>query len=469
MNTGPSQHGIVPISKKNTFLIGVLTILTFHLSFFPGWGVASVVFLAGIWLLSTRGELVPRRPFDFGIVFGFCLYAPQLQFFWTIFGAGSLALWMVLAFWMACYFHSAQRWAGQLEFKIKILLIPCLWIGFEYFRSELYPLRFSWAIPGYALAHTPVLLPGISFGVYGYAFVVLGIFSVMELVRLKSRWMIFHPTLWVLAWIVSFYCSHPANQNTFKINEIHVGGVQLEFPGPMEITRALDQLIQKHPNLDLILLSEYTLDGPVEKNVLDWCKKNQRYLIVGGKDPLPDGKFYNTAFVVGPSGNIVFKQAKSVPIQFFKDGLPAPEQNVWASPWGPLGICVCYDLSYTRITDTLIRKGVQALLVPTMDVETWGASQHILASKVAPVRAREYGVPIFRLCSSGISQLVDRDGKVTAEAPFPGQEHTIAGSLRLDRNGRLPPDRYLVWVGVIITVFLALYVLSTKQQVKATF
>ena len=189
----------------------------------------------------------------------------------------------------------------------------------------------------------------------------------------------------------------------------------------------------------------------------------------GRQGPLPDGKFYNTAFVVGPSGNIVFKQAKSVPIQFFKDGLPAPEQNVWASPWGPLGICVCYDLSYTRITDTLIRKGVQALLVPTMDVETWGASQHILASKVAPVRAREYGVPIFRLCSSGISQLVDRDGKVTAEAPFPGQEHTIAGSLRLDRNGRLPPDRYLVWVGVIITVFLALYVLSTKQQVKATF
>ena len=79
--------------------------------------------------------------------------------------------------------------------------------------------------------------------------------------------------------------------------------------------------------------------------------------------------FYDTAFVVGTNGEVVFKQVKSVPIQFFKDGLPAKEQTVWNSPWGKIGFCVCYDLSYTRVTDELVRQGAQLLIVPTMDVE----------------------------------------------------------------------------------------------------
>ena len=72
-----------------------------------------------------------------------------------------------------------------------------------------------------------------------------------------------------------------------------------------------------------------------------WCKRNSKYLIVGGKDPAPNQNFYNTAFVIDPSGEIIFKQVKAVPIQFFKDGLPAPAQKLWNSPWGKIGLCVC--------------------------------------------------------------------------------------------------------------------------------
>jgi predicted amidohydrolase len=110
---------------------------------------------------------------------------------------------------------------------------------------------------------------------------------------------------------------------------------------------------------------------------------------------------YNTAFVIGTNGELVFRQGKSVPIQFFKDGLPAPDQKLWESPWGPLGLCVCYDLSYTRVTDKLARLGAKAIIVPTMDVADWGLRQHELHARVAPVRAAEYGIPIFRLASSG--------------------------------------------------------------------
>jgi apolipoprotein N-acyltransferase len=218
----------------------------------------------------------------------------------------------------------------------------------------------------------------------------------------------------------------------------------------------------------LFVLSEYTFDGPVPGQVKNWCREHRRYLIVGGKEDGPNKNFYNTAFVIGPAGEIVFRQVKSVPIQFFKDGLPAPEQKLWDSPWGKIGICICYDLSYTRVTDQLIRLGARAIIVPTMDVAEWGRHQHELHARVAPVRAAEYGVPIFRLASSGISQSVDRAGRVTATAPFPGQQAMLSGRLILAQPGSLPFDRSLAPVASGVTVIVILWLLFHRSTQAST-
>lgn len=84
------------------------------------------------------------------------------------------------------------------------------------------------------------------------------------------------------------------------------------------------------------------------------------------------------------------------------------------------------------------------LLIPTMDVETWGAHEHGLNARMARIRAAEYGVPIFRVASSGISQVVDPSGRETATAPFPGQGDLLAGTLVLHpAGGTVPPDDLL--------------------------
>ena len=217
----------------------------------------------------------------------------------------------------------------------------------------------------------------------------------------------------------------------------------MEFPTEREVMVRLNELIRTHRDTDLIVLSEYTFTEPVPEKVKNWCREHGRYLIVGGKDPAPGKNFYNTAFVISPSGEIVFRQVKGVPIQFFKDGLPAPEQQLWNSPWGKLGICICYDLSYSRVTDRLVELGAQALIVPTMDVADWGERQHELHARVAPLRAAEYRLPVFRLASSGISQCVDRAGHVLANAPCPGDGAILSGVLELRGPGHLPLDRWL--------------------------
>ena len=246
-------------------------------------------------------------------------------------------------------------------------------------------------------------------------------------------------------------------------------GIQLEGPHESDVLTALEEAVAAQPDLDLVVLSEYCFNGPVPDSVRDWCARHQKHLIGGGKDVLDhSGRFIDTAFVVSPGGEVIFQQGKSVPIQFFNDGLPARGQQLWDSPWGKIGIAICYDLSYSRVIDRLVEQGAEALVIPTLDAEDWGAHEHRLHAKVAPVRAREYGVPIFRLGSSGISQCVDRTGRVIATAPYPGQGERLIAHIDFAAPGKLPADRYIALPAVVavalLLAHLALARLSALSQ-----
>jgi apolipoprotein N-acyltransferase len=248
--------------------------------------------------------------------------------------------------------------------------------------------------------------------------------------------------------------------------KLNLVGVQTEFPSEYIIQKLLDQALAKNTNAPIFVMSEYTLHGPVPDSLKNWCREHARFLVIGGEAPAGTNNYYDTAFVVGTNGDIVFKQGKRVPIQFFRDGLPAPEQKVWNSPWGKIGLCVCYDLSYTRVTDELLRQGAQLLIIPTMDVSDWGRHQHELHSRVAPVRAAEYGIPIFRVASSGISQAVTSDGRVIAQTSVPGNGEIFSAQLRLPLHGALPLDCYLapLCVGVTGLVTAMLLFLAWKEK-----
>ncbi|HUS34578.1 MAG TPA: nitrilase-related carbon-nitrogen hydrolase [Verrucomicrobiae bacterium] len=338
---------------------------------------------------------------------------------------------------------NAVAGAAQLIFD------PILWTGLEYFRSELYQLKFSWLSPGFVLGPN-VGIPAL--GSYGLTFALMAVLTAISMMRRERR------ALATAALAVRMFelLKVPARTESSGAT-LRLAGMQMEFPVELEVPAKLDALKAKHPDADIYVLSEYTFDGPILKGVRAWCKRNSKYLIAGGKDPAPNNNFYNTAFVVDPNGEIVFKQVKAVPIQFFKDGLPAPEQKLWNSPWGKIALCVCYDLSYTRVIDNLVRQGAEIIINPTMDVADWGAGQHELHSLIPPMRAAEYRIPIFRVASSGMSQAIDERGKILASAGFPGEEAMIAATLKLGRRTSLPLDRVLAPVATALTVLFLAY------------
>ena len=457
-----------PIGWGKSFLWLAVAIACFHAAYgsirHPAAGL--LIFGYALGLVRLADQPTVRRAFYFGLATGFLCYAPQLFFLWNIFGPAAIVLWLVLAFWIGLFAAivcgAIRRWG-----KVKAAwLIPIVWTGIEYFRSELYYLKFSWLNIDYALQF-PI------FGMYGAGFFVFVIVIVYFCIRLIK--VSFIELLLVTAALAVFFTLMltllaETKSRRHLTTPLSIVGVQIEFPPAHIIPKILDQALTKNPDAQIFVLSEYTLDGPVPDLLKNWCREHSRFLVVGGEELLGTTNYYDTAFVVGTNGEIVFEQIKCVPIQFFKDGLPAPEQKVWNSPWGKIGICVCYDLSYTRVTDELVRQGAQLLIVPTMDVEAWGRHQHELHARVAPVRAAEYGIPIFRLASSGISQAVAGTGQVVSAAPFPGNVEILSATLRLPVRGSLPLDRYLapacVGITAIVTVVLLFLAWNDRRGVS---
>jgi apolipoprotein N-acyltransferase len=456
-----------PLGWGKSLLYAALAVVCFHLAYtpinFPVCGLFIFGYAYGLVRLTDQPTV--RRAFYFGLAVGFLCITPQINFFWGIFGLGAIVLWLVLAFWIGLFTAIVcgciRRW-GKLR---TVWLIPIVWTGLEYFRSELYYLKFSWLNVGYLSTISSEI-----FGMYGTAFlsillVILGGASgkcFFKMSRVREFLAVIVIVAILAAMLLPAYSGPPRRS-------VNIVGIQMEFPGTGILPKALDGALLKNPDAQIFVLSEYTLDGAVPDSLKDWCREHSRFLVVGGKDVVGTNDVYcNTAFVVGTNGEIVFQQVKSVPIQMFHDGLAATNQAVWNSPWGKIGICICYDLSYTRVTDELVRQGAQLLIVPTMDVAEWGRHEHELHSRVAPVRAAEYGIPIFRLASSGISQAVTRDGNVVAQTKIPGSGDILAAKLQLPSHGALPLDRFLAPICVVITgiVLFWLILLSLREKLS---
>lgn len=136
-----------PTSWKKSFLWLAVAVLCFHVAYtsvkFPATGL--MIFGYAFGLVRLTEQATARRAFYLGLATGFLCYAPQLWFFFRIFNVAAIVLWLLLAFWVGLFAAIAcaciRRW-GRMK---AMWLIPILWTGIEYFRSELYYFKFSWA------------------------------------------------------------------------------------------------------------------------------------------------------------------------------------------------------------------------------------------------------------------------------------------------------------------------------------
>jgi apolipoprotein N-acyltransferase len=445
----PQSDKSLPMT--GALLLGLVAAVGYWIAFATECGAAAI--LVAIPCLCALGRSrTDRQAFYGGVAVGVLAYGPLLAFFWSVFGPVAIALWLVAGFPVGAFLLLLRKALLRLGDNAAMWLTPMLWTGVEYFRSEVWQLKFAWLLPGQAMAFVPgVRMAAV--GVYGLSFIIAIIAAMIVSRRVALR------AIGVVAALVLAELMYvPALPPSPVDGTLHVAGVQIESAGVEAVAGALDRLAEAHPEAQILVLSEYTFVDVVPQSVRDVATKYHRYLVAGGIQWLDAKRFYDTAFVIGPDGRDVASQGKSVPVQFMDDGLPAARRQVWESPWGKIGIGVCYDVGYARVMDDFVRQGAAGLIVPTNDPMHWGEfERRMLHGRLAPIRAAEYGIPVFGVWSSGVSHLTDRYGRVIATAGFPGQGAFISGPFDLGAPGRVPPDRMLAVAMMFGTGLFAAY------------
>lgn len=187
--------------------------------------------------------------------------------------------------------------------------------------------------------------------------------------------------------------------------------------------------------------------------------------VAAGSMPERDGeRVYNTSFVFAPDGTQAARHRKmhlfdiDVPggQRFFESEVftAGDEATVFDTPWGKLGLCICFDVRFPELSRLMALAGAQAIIVPAAFNMTTGPAHWELAFRqravdnqlytvgVAPARdeagpyvsygnsivCSPWGDVVYRAGSGECAEVVeldfDRNAQVRAQLPLLSSRRT---------------------------------------------
>ena len=115
--------------------------------------------------------------------------------------------------------------------------------------------------------------------------------------------------------------------------------------------------------------------GGLAWQILSNAARELKLWIIGGSIPeLCAGKVYNTSYVFDAKGIQVAKHRKAHLFDINVEGgqsfresevlTPGDHVTVFDTPWGKLGLCICFDLRFQELSKLMADKGAQMIVVP---------------------------------------------------------------------------------------------------------
>ena len=378
---------------------------------FPPFGWWPLVLPCFAFLFLATVDTTPRRAFYLGMLQGTMGYGLTLRWFFEIFSKAAFPLFVLLGVFVAsaCLLVNVFSKRTRSVFLVP-LLAATLWTGVEFYRSELFTLRFPWATAGSALGPTflsPIL------GVYGASFLVIA--ASAGFVRRRTV-----PVACVLCLcVLCLGLFRPARMEPDPKKSLAVTVVQSEecFITPyIDLTRAA-----RKDSPDLIVWPEYALPYDVrgvkgDMTILkDLCAEMGAVLVVGTKTSVGSGDrdWHNTALTLDKNG-VQGEYYKARPVHFFNDGIPGRRFEPVRTSLGAFGTPICFDCDYTEVTRQMTALGAEFFVVPTFDAIGWTATQHLQHAALFRLRAAEDARWFACAASSGVSQIIDPHGNVHA-------------------------------------------------------
>jgi apolipoprotein N-acyltransferase len=414
---------------------------------FPPYSLWMLAWAALVPLLvAVRRAVGVREAANLGAVAGLVFYGFTMRWLVLVFGWAAAAFWCVFALQLALFCAILKKLerrlpAGEAGALLWTAAAAVVWVGIEYFRSEVWWLECSWLALGYSQSASPAAMQSASvWGVYGLSGLIVAASASLAVFG-RGRRIPAELMAGVVAMVLFLGERRVEEHPVERGDALRVALVQSER---FDLD-AMAEMSASVPDAELVVWPEYGFAVRPDqreryRELIAKRMKGTRAVTVVGAAEFPEKKgdpMRNYAWVLNSRGYELGRYDKAHPIPFVERSLPAnPDPRPVYTPYGPIGIQICYDLDFEDGARLMARSGARALVVPNLDPREWGAAQHALHSGMAPLRAVESGLWIARSASSGESQIIDPTGRVRRSLGF-AREGVLTGMMRLREGGTL--------------------------------
>ena len=368
-----------------------------------------------------------------GLITGIVFYTLSLSFMVDFFGVLGFAFANSLTLYMPLFAVSIYFVARKIGIKRTFWFIPVFWVGIEYFRAEVIILKFPWLALGYSQSPYLWMIQICEIiGVYGLSFLIVVInvlfaYWILERFRnddLKPLKPIIAVLIFafVLVYGLFRYQYTPKHKRDNSVPTIPVAVVQ-DWIGSLENYIRVTHETINSPRETLVVWPESAvkegLSNVLNRTLIEGLVKDKKLYLVFGTFEQTDEviRFNNLVVLFSPDGVLLGKYAKRVPVPFIETLVtPGDKWGIFETPLARLGVLTCYEAGFSNLATWLVRKrGIEVLVIPTLEVGEWGGLSHKHHASMMPIRAVETRRPILRSAALGVSMIVHPSGKIEGQ------------------------------------------------------
>ncbi len=440
---------------------------------FPSPGIAPLAWIGLVPLLFAIRGRSPRHAFGLGWVTGTVFFLATC--YWIVHTIGSYTelpvplaalVLLLMSSVLGCYagaFAATLRWLEGRDLSAVWLAAP-VWVVLEWLRGWFF-IGFPWAALGYSQYrfHALAQMAEVT-GVYGVS-AILVLFNAVVAAVLSARGPAARRHLGALAaltalvvalvgfgqWRLAAIAAMPdVGRLRIGLAQGNVAQEQKWDPAFQDETMSRYRQLtldaaRQHP--DLMVWPEtatpffFQEPGPRREEVLALAREAGMPLLFGSPAfrRLGDGRFeqLNRAYLVLADGReaATYDKIELVPfgeyvpfqsVFFFVQQVVTAVGNIGAGavptvfelPAARFGTLICYEGVFPALTRRFVRDGAQFLVNVTNDAwfgRTSAPHQHLAQDTF---RAIENRVPFVRAANTGISAVIDADGRIRWQGPL---------------------------------------------------
>lgn len=443
----------------------------------PSFNIEPLAWIALAGLFYSLDGLGPWKRFLVGYLFGAAYFLGIAYWLAHVSILGTIILIIYLSIYPA--FFSLYKIKGDL---IEIISVPAFWVISEYFRAHVIS-GFPWAL----LGHTQYLnIPAIQIaditGAYGVSFVVVmvnyAVYSMLKKYDARIKHSIFCLTILIFVFLYGYISlREPDVKNNRDNFPLKIAVLQGNIPQDLKWDEDYSEFIldtyeklaieASMEDPDIIIWPETSVPGTIEEDYIyrkikPLSEKTGKIFLIGSLKER-GGKFYNSAYLVSPVGEIGSSYDK-VHLVPFGEFVPMEKElpflrSMIDKPMGDFergasfntlrmsavrksysenaiirnrgfynfGVMICFEDIFPEIGREFVRGGAQFLVNITNDAWFKISSapyQHVQSSVF---RAVENRVPVIRAANTGVSCAINDKGRIISLLEKNGKDIFVSG------------------------------------------